>query len=146
MPILYTSQTCAEANLQTLAIDPIFSQPDPKPPLNRHILEKIYEARQYMRQQIEKPPTLKELARKMGINEFKLKQTYKLVFNTTIFDDFNQYRMERARLSLLETDLTIAVISLSTGYEDPPNFIRAFKKYFGIAPSVFRKQHAQSAS
>jgi AraC-like DNA-binding protein len=130
--------------LMVVALEQILSRPVHKEtliPLNRHEVEKIYEARQYMRQHMENPPTVKELARKMGMNDFKLKKAYKQVFHTTIFGDFNDVRMDKARQYLLQTDQTIADISLSTGYEDPPNFIRAFKAHFGTPPSHFRKLH-----
>jgi AraC-like DNA-binding protein len=48
--------------------------------------------------------------------------------------------MEDAKQNLLETNKSIAEISLLAGYDDPPNFIRAFKHYFGSAPNRFRKQ------
>jgi len=130
--------------LLVVAVEQILSRPARKDTailLNRHDVEKIYEARQYMRQNVENPPTVKELARKMGMNDFKLKKGYKQVFHTTIFGDFNDYRMEKARRYLLETDQNIADISLSTGYEDTPNFIRAFKAHFGSPPAHFRKLH-----
>jgi AraC-like DNA-binding protein len=109
--------------------------------LRKYDLEKLYEAREYLLHNIENPPTLKQLAHKIGMNEFKLKKGYKQVFGTTIFGDFNKVRMEEARNHLLETDKSIADISLLAGYDDPPNFIRAFKHYFGSAPNQFRKQH-----
>ena len=109
--------------------------------LGRYDLEKIHQSREYLLCNIENPPTLKELAHKMGINDFKLKKGYKQVFGTTIFGDFNKVRMEKAREYLLETSKSISDISLLTGYQDPPNFIRAFKAYYGVAPNQFRKQN-----
>lgn len=84
---------------------------------------------------------LMPLSHKIGMNEFKLKKGYKQVFGTTIFGDFNKVRMEEAKNHLLGTDKSISDISLLAGYDDPPNFIRAFKHYFGLAPNQFRKHY-----
>ena len=132
------------AVLLLLALEQLISRPTEHQagiPLRKYDLEKLYEAREYLLHNIENPPTLKQLAHKVGLNEFKLKKGYKQVFGTTIFGDFNKVRMEEAKHYLLETDKSIAEISLLAGYDDPPNFIRAFKHYFGSAPNRFRKQH-----
>ena len=132
------------AVLLLLALEQLISRPAEQPagiPLRKYDLEKLYEAREYLLHNIENPPTLKQLAHKVGLNEFKLKKGYKQVFGTTIFGDFNKVRMEEAKHYLLETEKSIADISLLAGYDDPPNFIRAFKHYFGTSPNRFRKEH-----
>ena len=132
------------AVLLLLALEQLISRPTEQPagiPLRKYDLEKLYEAREYLLHNIENPPTLKQLAHKVGLNEFKLKKGYKQVFGTTIFGDFNKVRMEEAKHYLLETEKSIADISLLAGYDDPPNFIRAFKHYFGTSPNRFRKEH-----
>ena len=132
------------AVLLLLALEQLISRPaEPQAgiPLRKYDLEKLYEAREYLLHNIENPPTLKQLAHRVGLNEFKLKKGYKQLFGTTIFGDFNKVRMEEARHYLLETDKTIADISLLAGYDDPPNFIRAFKHYSGTSPNRFRKEH-----
>lgn len=111
--------------------------------LKRYDLEKIHEAREYLLLNMENPPTLKELAHKMGINDFKLKKGYKQVFGMTIFGDFNRERMDKAVQCLLEKNMSISDTALLTGYQDPPNFIRAFKAYFGSTPGELRKRHEQ---
>jgi len=112
--------------------------------LKRYDLEKIYEAREYLLQNMENPPTLKELAHKMGINDYKLKKGYRQVFGTTIFGDFHRHRMEKAMECLLEKKMSIADTAMLTGYQDPPNFIRAFKIYFGSPPGEVRKRYEQN--
>jgi AraC-like DNA-binding protein len=110
-------------------------------PLRKFELEKVFEAREFLCHNLENPPTLKQLAQKIGINEFKLKKGYKQVFGVTIFGDFNKVRMDEAKNCLLGTDKSIADIALLVGYGDPPNFIRAFKNYFGLPPKQFRMLH-----
>jgi len=131
--------------LEELIVHPA-GQPSAGIPLRKYDLEKLYEVREYLLHNIENPPTLKQLAHKVGLNEFKLKKGYKQVFGTTIFGDFNKVRMEEARHYLLETDKSISDISLLAGYDDPPNFIRAFKHYFGTSPNRYRKEHISNGN
>lgn len=47
-------------------------------------------------------------------------------------------RRARAVRLLLETHLSVVEIALSLGYEDHANFTRAFRRWMGCAPTVFR--------
>ncbi len=108
-------------------------------PLKRYDIQKLQESREYLLQNMENPPTLKELAQKMGMNDFKLKKGYKQFFGATIVEDFQRARMERALRVLLETDKTVMEIALLSGYQDVSNFTKAFSRYFGFPPGHFQK-------
>jgi AraC family transcriptional activator of pyochelin receptor len=108
--------------------------------LTKSDIEKIHASKEYLLLNMDNPPTLKELAHRMGMNDFKLKKGYKQVFGTTIFGDFNRSRMEKALFHLLHTELSLADISLLVGYQDSPNFIRAFRSWYGTTPGQVRKQ------
>jgi AraC family transcriptional activator of pyochelin receptor len=107
--------------------------------LKEYDLEKLRESREYLMQHMEDPPTVKQLAHKVGINDFKLKKGYKQLFGTTIFGDFHRARMEKARQWLSETEKSIVETALSCGYKDASNFSRAFKEFFGETPGRIQK-------
>ena len=44
-------------------------------------------------------------------------------------------------LILFNTDLSIKEIAYQTGFEEPTNFVKYFKKEVGMTPSVFRKEY-----
>jgi len=102
-------------------------------------IEKIQATREYLLQNMEQPPTLIELAHKMGLNDFKLKKGYKQLYGVTLFDDFLHARMEKARRLLMETSQSIVAIAELAGYKNVSNFSVAFKQYFGHTPGWFRK-------
>jgi AraC family transcriptional activator of pyochelin receptor len=107
--------------------------------LKEYDVEKLHESREYLMRHMEDPPTLKQLAHKMGINDFKLKKGYKQLFGTTIFGDFHRARMEKAKQWLSEAKKSIMEVALSCGYKDASNFSRAFKEFFGETPGRTQK-------
>jgi AraC-like DNA-binding protein len=130
------------STLLTIALTKIMTRPPrnkPEIPLKPQDIEKIQAAREYLLQNMEQPPTLIELARKMGLNDFKLKKGYKQLYGMTLFDDFLHARMEKARLLLLETNQSIVAIAELAGYRNVSGFSAAFKRYFGHTPGWFRK-------
>jgi AraC family transcriptional activator of pyochelin receptor len=113
----------------------------PQPPivLDKYDQEQIYEAKNIILQEIENPPSLIQLARKVGLNDYKLKKGFKLMFGTTVFNYLHQERMNTAHKLLLETSKTIDHIAYEVGYEHPSNFNLAFKKQFGYTAAYLRK-------
>lgn len=96
--------------------------------------ERIYQAREILLQRIGEPITIKELSRKVAINECYLKKGFKEVFGTTIFDFYQQQRMEHAKYLLYEKGLTVTDVSALLGYSSISHFSAAFKKHTGLKP------------
>ena len=96
--------------------------------------EKISRAREILLQQIGEPITIKELSRKVAINECYLKKGFKEMFGTTIFDFYQSQRMEHAKYLLYEKGLTVTEISVMLGYSSISHFSTAFKKHTGLKP------------
>ena len=101
--------------------------------------EKLFAARDFLSQQIESPPTIRQLARQVGINEYKLKKGFKELFGTTVFGYLHGERMELAKRYLLDTDKTAREIAFELGFSSPQHFNTAFKKAFQITPKNIRK-------
>ena len=96
--------------------------------------ERIYLAREILLQRIGEPITIKELSRKVAINECYLKKGFKEVFGTTIFDFYQQQRMEHAKYLLYEKGLSVTDVSVLLGYSSISHFSAAFKKHTGLKP------------
>ena len=97
--------------------------------------EKIIKAREVLLQHIGEPLTIKELSRKVAINECYLKKGFKELFGTTIFDFYQSQRMEHARYLLYEKGLSVTEVSVLLGYSSISHFSTAFKKHTGLKPS-----------
>ena len=96
--------------------------------------EKIVKAREVLLQHIGEPLTIKELSRKVAINECYLKKGFKELFGTTVFDFYQSQRMEHARYLLYEKGLSVTEVSVMLGYSSISHFSTAFKKHTGLKP------------
>ncbi len=96
--------------------------------------DKITKAREVLIQHIGEPLTIKELSRKVAINECYLKKGFKEMFGTTIFDFYQSQRMEHAKYLLYDKGLSVTEVSALLGYSSISHFSTAFKKHTGIKP------------
>jgi AraC family transcriptional regulator len=96
--------------------------------------DKITLAREVLLQHIGEPLTIRELSRKVAINECYLKKGFKEMFGTTIFDFYQGQRMEHARYLLYEKGLSVTEVSVMLGYSSISHFSTAFKKHTGLKP------------
>lgn len=96
--------------------------------------DKIIKAREVLIQHIGEPITIKELSRKVAMNECYLKKGFKEMFGTTIFDFYQSQRMEHAKYLLYEKGLSVTEVSVMLGYSSISHFSTAFKKHTGLKP------------
>jgi AraC-like DNA-binding protein len=100
--------------------------------------DRIYYAREYLLANANHPPCLTELAKVAGINEFKLKQGFKEVFQNTVFGYLSDYKLMRAKELLADSSKNIKNISDELGYSSVQHFSSAFSKKFGVSPGKAR--------
>ena len=78
------------------------------------------------------------LARHFGTNTNKLMNVFKKVFGKSIFEYISEQRMQHARRLLSEEGYMVTEVARTVGYKNPNHFSAAFKRKFGVNPSVFR--------
>ncbi|WP_167020455.1 AraC family transcriptional regulator [Chitinophaga sp. Cy-1792] len=101
--------------------------------------ERLHHARTYLLEHLLCPPTLSELAGICGLNEFKLKKGFRLLFGQSVFGFVSNERLHTARQQILQGDHNISEIAYGLGYTHPQHFHRAFKKKFGMTPGALLK-------
>ncbi|MBD1909253.1 MULTISPECIES: AraC family transcriptional regulator [unclassified Leptolyngbya] len=113
-------------------------RPASRPRLKPEDVERIYQARDILLQQLGDPPSLLELARQVGLNDCTLKRGFRQVFGTTAFGLLHDYRLEQARQLLESRDCNISEVARSVGFANRSYFANAFRKKFGINPKDYR--------
>ncbi len=101
-------------------------------------IDRIHHAKNILEKNLEDPPSLLELARKVGINDYKLKRGFREVFGTTAFGYLQKVRMERAKNLLAEQMLSVGEVAQNVGYRSQSRFCDAFKRHFGVTPRAYR--------
>jgi AraC family transcriptional regulator, transcriptional activator of the genes for pyochelin and ferripyochelin receptors len=105
---------------------------------NKSDKEKIIAVRDLINENLNCPPNLNQIAKTIGLNEYKLKRGFKEVFNNTVFGYLTDQRLNLAMQYLKDTQKTSSEIAYSLGYATPQHFSNAFKKKFGFAPNSVR--------
>jgi len=105
--------------------------------LTRHDVACLHFARQIL-DDSRKPPSLDELARRVGINRNKLAMGFKHVFGMTVGAYHREVRLQRAHSSLQDSDMMIGRVADEAGYCDAGSFSKAFKSRYGVLPSDIR--------
>lgn len=105
---------------------------------NKSDKEKIIAARDLINESLNCPPNLNQIAKTIGLNEYKLKRGFKEIFNNTVFGYLTEQRLNLAMQYLKDTQKTSSEIAYSLGYATPQHFSNAFKNKFGFAPNSVR--------
>ncbi|MDX2283758.1 MAG: AraC family transcriptional regulator [Bacteroidia bacterium] len=100
-------------------------------------IDKIRLARRILQERMLHPPTIPELAREIGLNEFQLKAGFKNIYGDTVYNYLMEYRMQVARKLLDSGQHKVNEASYAVGYANPSHFIAAFRKKFGITPKKY---------
>jgi len=85
-------------------------------------------------------PGIKELSEIANMSEYHFHRVFKMVIGENIGEYINRIRLEHIAQKLSMTNLGIQEIAERTGYGTKHALSKAFKKHFGLAPSVYRKQ------
>lgn len=102
-------------------------------------LELFRQAREIVAKEFNPPPTIKQIAHRLGTNETKLKLGFKLLLGATISEYRHRCRMQMAANLLREGELPISMIAERVGYQHQATLTNAFKDYFGLKPKDYRK-------
>jgi len=97
-------------------------------------IERVYEVRSRILQDLRTPPAIPDLARDVGINAHRLNVLFKNIFGTSVYAYIKTARLDQAKLMLETGQLTIAQVAYRFGYQ-PAHFATAFRKQFGCSPS-----------
>lgn len=104
---------------------------------DEEVVRKIKHAKEYLLKNSDTPPSLKELARKTGLNEYQLKVGFKQIYGNTVFGFLLDHKLDNAQLLLDSGKYKVNEVAYQIGYTNPSHFIAAFKKKFGVTPKKY---------
>jgi len=95
----------------------------------------------YIKENLNKKVTLKELSSIAGLNGPYLSCIFKKEIGENFVNYINRLRCERAAELIATTDMLFTDIMTKCGINDRSWFSKVFKHYMGIVPSKYRKRN-----
>lgn len=99
----------------------------------------IDRGRELLRGELASPPSIDELARRLGLPTGRLERDLRRWEDTTLAALVRRLRVEVAAERLISSDESLAEIALGTGYCDQSHFTRAFRAATGSTPGAYRR-------
>ncbi len=96
--------------------------------------EKIMDARIILEQHIDQLHTIRELSRKVAMNECYLKKGFKTLVGKTIHEYQQELRITRAKELLQVQGCSVTDVANTLGYSSISHFSTAFKRITGMKP------------
>lgn len=87
--------------------------------------------------------TISSVAQHFGIHPNHLSRLFRETFGLPPKQYLHQLKLEKAESLLAETDIPVALIAETLGFDDPHAFSRQFKRHRGVSPTEHRKRAAK---
>lgn len=117
--------------------DAIILRPATRSVLPSRILQRV---KDYVEAHLAEDISLDALAREAGVSRFHFIRLFKESVGVTPHSYLIERRMVRACNLLADSDLPIAEIAYSCGFEDPSYFAARFRRHYRMKPREFRKR------
>ncbi|SLN34401.1 HTH-type transcriptional regulator CdhR [Roseovarius albus] len=99
----------------------------------------IREAISLIERHIEEPLSVPEVASTLGVSQRQLERNFKKQIGCTVVQFGLLLRLQRARLLLISTDLSVREIATASGFNSLSHFAFSFGKFFDRRPSEYRE-------
>ena len=107
------------------AVERIVHFPSPGTFLREADLMRLERARQILTEHLGEPPTVADLARRVGLGEKRLKAGFKDLFGSPVMTFHRRLKLERARELLVTRAHNVTEVAALIGYANPSKFAAA---------------------
>ena len=101
----------------------------------------VLKAQQLLTESFVNPPSLRDLAREVGMSRTSLCTGFRQVLGQSVFDYIEDLRMQRALTLLKEDASSVTAIAHAVGYNHSSSFSVAILRRFGATPSELRRKN-----
>ncbi len=100
---------------------------------------KVQQAQRFIEINYNKPLHLQDIARELFLSPKYLSRVLKEKTGKSFNEHKIEFRMQKAKQLLKQTNFTICEIAYKVGYQNPESFMKAFKKFTHMEPSRYRE-------
>lgn len=135
---MYLSAKALELTALALgALQPAPAASTPGGP-SRADVERLHHARDLLLADLQHPPTLPELARRVGVNVNKLTTGFRQLFGCSVYACVREQRMAQAHALLAAGEMSVSEAAYACGYTDS-HFSKAFQRRYGVLPRALTR-------
>jgi len=104
--------------------------------------ERVERVQEILRADIENPPALAELGKRVGCSPFYLSRIFRQETGITISAYLRRARLERAAELLRGGEANVTEAAVTVGYSSLSHFSKAFAEAFGCCPCLYGRRPA----
>nr|WP_275444515.1 AraC family transcriptional regulator [Paenibacillus sp. ACRRX] len=105
------------------------------------IERQVEQAVRYITLRYSTPISIESLAQQFGYHRTYFSKMFHELTGESPIQLLIRLRMERARTLIMTTKLAVEQVASSVGYNDALYFSKMYKRWFGMAPSSYRKEY-----
>ncbi|MDR6783415.1 AraC family transcriptional regulator [Pedobacter africanus] len=103
---------------------------------------RVNKALQFIDERLDTALSLEVVSNVAFFSPFHFHRIFKAITNETLNSYVNRRRLEKAAAVLMhKPEISISELSLMYGFTSNSSFTRAFKNFYGLSPSEFRRQN-----
>lgn len=108
-------------------------------------IRRIHKVQDYIEHHLSQPLSIEELAGAAGFSKYHFSRIFQGMLHEPLAHYVNRIRMESALFLLAHReDKNMTDIAYELGFTDSAIFSRAFKNYYGISPSEYRREYSKN--
>ena len=112
----------------------------------KEYLEKFMDICSYINDHCTEELSLDDAAARAGFSKYHFSRLFRQFANVSFYRYLNQKRIENAERLLINPDISVTEVSLSSGFTSLSSFIRMFKQIKGCTPSEYRAESKPGTS
>lgn len=106
----------------------------------------VSEVINFLSARISEPVSVAELAEHVSMSPSAFAHMFRDVTGMSPYQFFKRMRLDRARVLLVEQELTVSEVSRRVGYSSLSHFITEFKRHFGVTPRAYADSQRNSVA
>ena len=107
----------------------------------KEYLDKFMDVCNYIGEHCTEELSLEQVASRAGFSKYHFSRLFKQFTNNSFYKYLNQKRIENAEKLLIDPNMSVTEVSLSSGFTSLSSFIRMFKLIKGCTPSEYRAMY-----
>lgn len=112
------------------------SIPTVKAETRRDLCRRVLKGKEFIDSNFTAALTIEQIARKAGMSEYHFFRLFKQIIGLTPYQYILSNRLKTSA-QLLKADYSVSDVAIMMGFSDIFSFSKAFKKHFGLSPTLY---------